>query len=382
MINTIESMLSQVNTINNSYEKVAESTGENFNVFSVLRIEHYEDSTHSRFLAELLNPKGSHAFKDAFLKLFIEEIDSYNNLKIELNTNTSFVQTEYFISSVDTKNKTGGRIDILIQDSNGNKILIENKVYAEEQLNQLERYFKFDNNATLLFLTLVGKESKFHKTFDAYKSISYEINIVNWLDRCQQVAVDNPVVRETIKQYKNLIKKLTNQNINKDMEREILDLVTKNFKASELITKNFYSAKEKLIEIQRSILIEILSNNKLEYNIERALRNNDGVFITMKEFSDYDLGINVEMTNNWFFFCVAKKGGVRDLKNNHKDYYDIKDFLHSKIEGLTTTAYSIGKSNNFMIGLNNENFFLPEKDNTEVFERLAKRFLEFKNILS
>jgi hypothetical protein len=35
-------------------------------------MESDEVKTHSRFLAELLNPKGSHGQKDVFLKKFVE----------------------------------------------------------------------------------------------------------------------------------------------------------------------------------------------------------------------------------------------------------------------------------------------------------------------
>lgn len=238
-----ENLLSQVYTISESYKRVSEATGDNFNIFSVLGIEHYEESTHSLFLAELLNPMGSHSFKDEFLKLFIEEI----NLEKDFKTKTAKVYVEYSIGNIDTNSKIGGRIDILIEDENKDRIIIENKVYAGEQPNQLERYFNFDNKAIILFLTLFGEDSQYHKKFDKYNPISYEDNIVNWLEKCQQKAVENPVVRETIKQYKNLVKKLTNQNINSKMENELIKLIT-----SEGKKENFKSFLT-LVNLQNQI---------------------------------------------------------------------------------------------------------------------------------
>ena len=50
-------------------------SGDMFNIFEILKAEHYEVSTHSAILAELLNPKGSHGCTDLFLKSFLEVLD-------------------------------------------------------------------------------------------------------------------------------------------------------------------------------------------------------------------------------------------------------------------------------------------------------------------
>ncbi len=70
---TMKNLLSQVSSIIQQYEKVAELTGENFNVFKILKVETKEVKTHSAFIAELLNPQGSHGQGDVFLKLFVEQ---------------------------------------------------------------------------------------------------------------------------------------------------------------------------------------------------------------------------------------------------------------------------------------------------------------------
>jgi hypothetical protein len=68
-----KNLLDQVNSIIARYKKIDELTGENFNVFRILKLESSEVRMHSAFLAELLDPNGSHGQKDAFLKLFIKE---------------------------------------------------------------------------------------------------------------------------------------------------------------------------------------------------------------------------------------------------------------------------------------------------------------------
>lgn len=72
--NILQNLLYQVNAINKKYEKIAEITGENFNIFNILGLTTNEVRTHSAFIAELLNPNGSHGCKHIFLKLFIEEV--------------------------------------------------------------------------------------------------------------------------------------------------------------------------------------------------------------------------------------------------------------------------------------------------------------------
>ena len=57
--------------------------GEWFNVFNVLGMSTDEVRTHSRFIAELLNPQGSHGCGDEFLKAFIKVIPSLNGFDIE-----------------------------------------------------------------------------------------------------------------------------------------------------------------------------------------------------------------------------------------------------------------------------------------------------------
>lgn len=59
-MNSLESLLQQVSYINKMYAKLEESENSSFNIFSILRHESEEVGLHSRFLAELLNPGGSH----------------------------------------------------------------------------------------------------------------------------------------------------------------------------------------------------------------------------------------------------------------------------------------------------------------------------------
>ena len=167
-------LLNEVQIISESYKRVAEATGENFNIFSILQVGTSELTTHSRFIAELLNPKGSHGRANAFLKCFAEyfKIENFEpSMLVE-------VLVEFYIGRIQDTN--GGRIDILINDQKGGVILIENKIYAREQKNQLSRYLNENKDGNLFFLTLYGVESEEHRSIN-YTAISYKTDIIEWL---------------------------------------------------------------------------------------------------------------------------------------------------------------------------------------------------------
>lgn len=197
--------------------------GENFNVFNVLGLWSEEVRLHSAMLAELLNPDGSHGCGEAFLKIFIEEV-----LKIEINDatdvlNKAVTTTEYYIGRINDDGTEGGRIDILIDmphRSSVPSLIIENKIYASDQSNQLLRYYNFAKDKyrstdkfKILYLSLYGSTPSVssvgeNATFD-YTLISYNKDILKWLEHCAAVAYDKPKVRETIIQYKHLLTQIT-----------------------------------------------------------------------------------------------------------------------------------------------------------------------------
>lgn len=204
--------------------------GENFNVFNVLGLWSEEVKLHSAMLAELLNPEGSHGCGEAFLKIFIEKV-----LKIEIIDATNLLSksvttTEYYISRINNEGTEGGRIDILIdipRESGIPSLIIENKIYAGDQSNQLLRYYKFaktkyhsSENFKILYLTLWGSCTSTISTgkdfsFD-YTRISYAKNIIKWLEQCASFAYDKPKVRETIIQYKHLLTQITEYSMNEN----------------------------------------------------------------------------------------------------------------------------------------------------------------------
>jgi len=113
----VKSVLKQSDQIITHQRELEEIRGEKFNVFSILSMETKEDATHSAFIAELLDPKGSHMMGAIFLKQFLKTIRHEDNIIASSAT----VIREYYIGKVDFEKRTGGRIDILIKDKLGKR---------------------------------------------------------------------------------------------------------------------------------------------------------------------------------------------------------------------------------------------------------------------
>ena len=175
-----------------------------------------EVKLHSALIAELLNPEGSHGMKDAFLKAFIEVLDISD---FNLKTKSALVEKE---KNIGRKTQTiGGILDILVDDT-CKAIVIENKIYAPDQENQLLRYKNFAQryeDYKLYYLTLHCDNAKdtslglySSMCHEDYECISYEKHILEWIDKCIEISSEKQLVNNTLIAYRNLIKQLTHQD--------------------------------------------------------------------------------------------------------------------------------------------------------------------------
>ncbi len=200
LLRQLKEVLLKQKTINHERQR----HGENFNIFKILGLSYNETRLHSAFIAELLSPEGSHGlgnrFLGSFLKLVVKDL--------ELDINNAKVTVEKFIGYINADSTQGGRIDLLIEDNKGKAVIIENKIDAEDQENQLLRYHNYGHDTykdfRLLYLTKDGNlPSEFstnREKFD-YRCISYRTQIMGWLNSCVEIAARQPLVRETIQQY-------------------------------------------------------------------------------------------------------------------------------------------------------------------------------------
>ena len=271
-LHRIQSLLDKVGTRVKHGEEIAREKGENFNIFKILNLETRENQTHSAFLKEMLDPKGSHEMGSIFLTHFLAQIrtkllDQNQKIKIldQINTFNCHVKTEHSIGQKDLIEKTGGRFDVFINYNKSYNIVIENKIYAADQEAQIERYCKHESDRSIVYyLTLEGVEPTLNSkgSFESGKDfflLSYGSDIISWLEICMKEATEKPILRETIKQYIILLKKLTNKLTYQKMEDEIKQTLRNNLVAAKKVNDLFHPV---LAEIRKEFRDAVAKNIK------------------------------------------------------------------------------------------------------------------------
>lgn len=242
-MNDIINILNQVRIVSRKIKEQRKEKferGENYNIFNDLGFMSDEVHLHSMFLANLLNPKGSHGqrgkFLEAFLKMLQKSFPAISADKLELDITNASVEVEKYIGR--QTDSEGGRIDIYLTDGK-HSIIIENKIYASDQHHQMLRYWNYgmsqkgddtEKSFVLIYLTLDGCSPSKESLGEDLKEndivcLSYKNDIRGWLDRCVELSSRTPLVRETINQYISTIDILTN-NVMED-NKELLDILCK-----------------------------------------------------------------------------------------------------------------------------------------------------------
>ena len=227
MSNNIKELLSQLLPLHHAEQerlKKEKKEGKSFNVFSALNMCSDEVRLHSRLLATLLNPKANHVLGNEFLKLFLIAL----GLPEDYITYCKEQIVERPIGEVTETN--GGRIDIILEDRE-HAVIIENKIYASDQPNQLLRYYNYgvktfgENNFKLVYLTLYGNEpssdSLGGENFEFIK-LSYAQDVLKLLKKLMKSKPQKPVHR-TIKDYITIIKQLTGQDMDTEYQQNIIE---------------------------------------------------------------------------------------------------------------------------------------------------------------
>ncbi|MFC2372306.1 MULTISPECIES: PDDEXK-like family protein [Prevotellaceae] len=227
MPNSIKELLSQLLPLHHAEQerlKKEKEEGKCFNVFSALNMCSDEVRLHSRLLATLLNPKANHGLENEFLKSFLTAL----GLPEDYITHCKEQIVERLIGEVTETN--GGRIDIILEDR-GHAVIIENKIYAGDQPNQLLRYHNYgvktfgENNFKLVYLTLYGSDPSPYSLggehFEFIK-LSYEQNILKLLEKLVKTLPQKPV-HSTVEDYITIIKQLTHQDMDTKYQQSIIE---------------------------------------------------------------------------------------------------------------------------------------------------------------
>ena len=205
----------------------------------------------------------------------------------------------------------------------------------------------------IVYLTLDGSEPNEESTKGLTKeekekiiTISYKENIIVWIDDCIKEVAEVPIMRETLIQYKSLLKKITGKE-DKKMIKEIEKLVLSNNEYLKMIYKiddvlreikidlqfKFWKKlEEKLNEIavKRKMSLE----NKLEfpnfhYSIDLIKKKFFGLMYFIKEIENRGkLYLRIEVEDRVYY-------DFRIIDNNGKSNFNmIDDYLEKEFKEL------------------------------------------------
>jgi hypothetical protein len=105
------------------------------------------------------------------------------------------------------------------------------------------------------------------KSSKDYFPVSYERHVLLWLEECKKESVNFPLVRETITQYMNLVKILTNQNESESMSAELAKVVLNNidsFRAFDALRESGNDVMSLIIRKIKEDLRSVADNLRLE----------------------------------------------------------------------------------------------------------------------
>lgn len=253
-----------------------------YNIFTTLLNVGDEVRLHSRFLYSLLNPKGMHYQGPFFLENFLKQLRLPQDFILDFESVNIFREDD--------------NIDLYITDGIHN-IIIENKIYAGDQKEQIERYIKgiykrnpevTGDKILVVYLSLdrdkpsdyglgtyrvngdwlISTNDKNIQSKVHYRSLNYHDNKSNYsIERMIALSIEklhkndnNQNIIITLKQYIEVIKKLY-----KKYEGKVMTFENYLIDGSVPKKKELYMAMQfsrELINIQASLLVKFFDNIK------------------------------------------------------------------------------------------------------------------------
>lgn len=345
--------LENLSLISRKY-KIINSTKETFNIFSILRNEYDEVNLHSKFITELLKDK-NYGRKFIELLLPIIGVEKINYKRVN-------IFSEYSV-------KDNGRIDIILKfflEDSKKVIVIENKIYADDQYQQLKRYYDSmlmegykSEEIELVYLTLAGAEPSEDSikglpaaVRENMRIISYKDDIITWIEDCIKEVAQVPIIRETLVQYESLLKKITGKG-ERIMTEEMKNMILSNKDYLDMV----YKLTDVLVKIKQELQLKFWEkleeklNNSLNLQLEKRLeypnhhysenliekfytnsRNNRfyGLMYFIKDLENRGkLYLRIEVSDNLYFgFRIINNEG--NSTTNKKDDYLEKELLDLK----------------------------------------------------
>jgi hypothetical protein len=236
-INKVESLLDIVNEKIIIYDEIKADLNKNYAMdFNPIEIFFpLGENKLSQILYFFLNPYERHYQQEIYLKAFLEYLDSYHKLNLGGDFKQIIhIQTEQPIDD-------NRRLDIYLTystiDGETSCIAIENKIWAQDQENQIIDYSSFlgkqkFKNHLLLYLTPHGSNpSTFSIKAEDFASnnnikiIDHSAFTINLIEKWISITKPDPL-RTFLTQTKNYLEKEINNYKFMDMEKIVIDAIT------------------------------------------------------------------------------------------------------------------------------------------------------------
>lgn len=248
-----------------------------FNLISVLQMEHLETQTHSKIIFYLLNDRSDQNNPYSFLQLFLRV----------LNVPKKFLGETWNVYRERAFDSGASRIDFVLE-SESCCVMIEMKIDAGDGESQLIRYEAYGRKKgkeyIIYYLTPDGHrpEEQSAKGIDANKlrCISFEKEIIVWLQECMKCVENCGYKYSFLKQYLGAVRQITDTN---DEEINVKDLLNSSdmVKAAQLVADSFY---EKMDDITAQFFheLDIRVRRKIKLKTKRFTNALD---VYLKEFT-------------------------------------------------------------------------------------------------
>jgi len=245
----------------------------NYNILTSVLSKSDEVRLHSRMIFSLLDTNGEHYQSELFLDKFLKvlNINDFN-----INPQNCSVYKEY------------QNIDLYITDG-AKHIIIENKIDARDQKDQIKRYIEIIekendrlniNDILVIYLSIdKSKPSAYSlgdlkvendfikrdsKNITLFKSINYKNEILKWLKLCQHEIQNITNLNEVFNQYIDVVKMINNQY--KDKVMSLSDYIKENASTYEMSVE----IQQALSKARRDVIDSFFSNiiNSLKHDLD------------------------------------------------------------------------------------------------------------------
>lgn len=343
-----------------------------YNLLTTVLNAHDEVRLHSRVIGSMLDIDGLHYQGSLFLEKFLEVLNIKN---FEFDINKSSLKLEYH------------KIDLYLTDGQKH-IIIENKVYADDQKDQIKSYINKIKNENenlqytdilVIYLSINRKQpskyslddltiienhiyNKEYKT-TLFKNINYESEVIEWLKVCLHEIQNITNLNESILQYLAVVEKVTNKYKEKVMPLKDLLLENDNLKLITDLEKPIKDAKAQVqydfwISLRKNLNkvghdfklvdgyfndIELKEKVKNFYHNKKSNRNYGLKKDIFKINDKYTLSFYIEVDWHIFYGFTLSENGKRKEISQNKEFKDISNQI---LNNTNFKWYDNNKSNN------------------------------------